>query len=59
MPWTNRYRSAWYGGNKIPDGYLDAFNKRTEEWLNRVTNRKPLEAYNVPSDVQRFLEDLG
>lgn len=28
-----------YGGNKIPDSYLDKFNAETDAWLKRIGAR--------------------
>jgi hypothetical protein len=51
-----------YGGNKIPDSYLDAFNARTHAWLVSIGARKaevPDERPDeLPVGIQNFLEQF-
>ena len=49
-----------YGGNNIPDAYLDRFNAETDAWLKRIGARKegtPLDP-GVPDGIANFVELL-
>ena len=51
---------AQYGGNKIPDSYLNAFNARTFAILGKSNGsqvRQDSEP-DLPSDVAGFLRDM-
>jgi len=44
-----------YGGNNIPDSYLERFNAATHDWLVRIGARKPeVEFGDVPEHIADF-----
>lgn len=52
-------RPAHYGGNKIPNRYLDAFNRRTDDWLRKIGARpKDKLSEGLPGELAAFVEDI-
>lgn len=49
-----------YGGNNIPNSYLDRFNAETGAWLKRIGARVDSEPVfeHVPETVAAFLRDI-
>jgi len=58
--WEARKALPHYGGNNIPEAYLDAFNARTFAILGKSNGSppQPESEPDVPSDVARFLKDM-
>jgi hypothetical protein len=58
--WEARKALPQYGGNKIPESYLNAFNARTFAILGKSSGSQTRQASepDVPSDVARFLKDM-
>ena len=48
-----------YGGNRISDSYLDAFDAQTDSWLRRIGARpKDKPSDGLPAGLAGFVESI-